>query len=91
MFTRRDGAKKGEGEGERARKAAAAAAQTGKTFDITEAEEEKANARFALRLFGIVKRVVQWVPISGVTLRYPAQKRQDSTSLCHYSCVISVS
>ena len=40
-----------------------AAAQTGKTFDITEAKEEKeANARFALRLFG--EEGVQWILIS---------------------------
>ena len=49
----------------------AAAAQTGKTFDITEAEKE-ANARFALRLFG--KRVVQWLPVLGVTQKFAAQK-----------------
>ena len=42
-----------------------AVAQTGKTFDITEAEEEEeeANARFALRLFG---KGVQWIPVSAM-------------------------
>ena len=58
----------------------------GKTFDITEAEEEEANARFALRLLG-----ERMMPCSGYRLKgltphqdpLHAQKRESNTSLRH--------
>ena len=86
-------AQRREREGERK---AAAAAQTGKTFDITEAEEEEeeeANARFALRLLG--KRVMPcsgYRPTSGVDTapRSPACPKEGKQHLTATSVSLDV-